>query len=94
MIADATGYLASALVFAAFCMKEMISLRVIALCSNLAFIAYGLELDLHPIYLLHAILLPMNSWRLWQLLCRYKTSDVFGLDVPALLEHRADGVPE
>jgi hypothetical protein len=49
VIADATGYLASALVFAAFCTKEMIPLRVVGLCSNLAFIVYGLELDLHPI---------------------------------------------
>jgi CRP/FNR family transcriptional regulator, cyclic AMP receptor protein len=70
VIADAVGYLASGLVFAAFCMREMLPLRVVALCSNLAFIAYGLELDLHPICLLHAMLLPMNCWRLWQLLSR------------------------
>jgi CRP/FNR family transcriptional regulator, cyclic AMP receptor protein len=76
VIADASGYLASALVFVAFCMKEMIPLRVVALFSNLAFIAYGLELDLHPICLLHAILLPMNGWRLWQLLSRNEPSDV------------------
>ena len=68
MTADAVGYLASGLVFAAFCMKEMIPLRVIAVCSNLAFIAYGIELDLHPIWLLHTILLPMNCLRLWQLM--------------------------
>jgi len=29
---DAIGYLASALVLAAFCMKEMIPLRVVAVC--------------------------------------------------------------
>src|SRR5262249_8895400 len=55
---DAVGYLASALVLAAFCMKEMIPLRVAALGSNIAFLAYGLALGLVPVWLLHAVLLP------------------------------------
>jgi len=63
---DATGYLAAGLVFVAFGMKEMVPLRIIAICSNLAFIAYGIGLDLPPIWLLHAGLLPLNGWRLWQ----------------------------
>jgi hypothetical protein len=65
---DAAGYLASGLVFAAFCMKEMIPLRIVGICSNLAFIIYGLGLDLVPVWTLHVILLPMNFWRLWQAL--------------------------
>jgi len=65
-IAEASGYLASGLVFLTFCMKTMIALRVIAIGSNIAFIAYGLIADLTPIYLLHAILLPLNIGRLWQ----------------------------
>jgi hypothetical protein len=67
MSSNAVGYLASALVLAAFCMKEIIPLRIVALCSNLAFIVYGLQLGLAPIWMLHAILLPLNGWRLWQL---------------------------
>ncbi len=63
---DAVGYLASALVLAAFCMKEMIPLRVVAVCSNIAFLAYGLALGLAPVWLLHAVLLPINCWRLWE----------------------------
>jgi hypothetical protein len=63
---DAVGYFASVLVFAAFCMREMIPLRVVAICSNIAFLTYGLGLGLTPIWLLHAILLPINCWRLWQ----------------------------
>ena len=35
---------------------------------NLAFVAYGAALDLTPIWLLHALLLPMNGWRLLQTL--------------------------
>jgi hypothetical protein len=63
---DAVGYLASAFVFAAFCMKDMIPLRLVAVCSNVAFLTYGLALGLIPVWLLHAILLPINCWRLWQ----------------------------
>jgi hypothetical protein len=63
---DAVGYVASVLVLAAFCMKDMIPLRLVAVCSNVAFLTYGLGLDLIPVWLLHAILLPINCWRLWQ----------------------------
>ena len=65
---EALGYVASALVLAAFYMKEMIPLRIAALASNLAFIAYGAALGLTPIWLLHFLLLPMNGCRLVQAL--------------------------
>jgi hypothetical protein len=60
------GFVASALVLAAFGMKDMINLRIVAICSNFAFIAYALMLNLPPILVLHAILLPLNAWRLAQ----------------------------
>jgi hypothetical protein len=62
------GYLASALVLAAFGMKDMVNLRIAAICSNVAFIAYALVLHLPPILVLHVILLPLNGWRLAQAL--------------------------
>jgi hypothetical protein len=65
---DAIGYLASALVLAAFCMSEMVPLRVLAVCSNVAFLVYGLSLRLIPVWLLHTVLLPINCWRLWECL--------------------------
>jgi hypothetical protein len=58
------GYVASALVLAAFGMKDMVNLRIVAICSN--FIAYALLLDLPPVLILHVILLPLNGWRLAQ----------------------------
>jgi hypothetical protein len=61
---DGMGYLASALVLAAFYMKDILALRLVALCSNIAFLAYGLALGLTPIWLLHALLLPLNGCRL------------------------------
>jgi hypothetical protein len=65
---DAIGYFAAGMVFVAFGMKEMVALRIVAMLSNLAFIAYGLGLDLRPVWLLHAVLLPLNGWRLAQAL--------------------------
>ena len=61
---ELSGYIASGLVLAAFYMKDMVPLRIAALGSNLAFIAYGLALGLTPIWLLHALLVPLNAWRL------------------------------
>jgi hypothetical protein len=63
---DAAGYLASGLVVMAFCMKDIIPLRVVALISNIAFLIYRIALGRAPVWLLHAILLPINGWRLWQ----------------------------
>ena len=63
-ITDALGYLASALVLATFCMRDMKALRCMAIASNLAFIAYGALADLGPVLLLHLLLLPVNVQRL------------------------------
>ena len=54
------GYVASALVLATFGMKDMVSLRMVAICSNFAFITYAFFLNLTPILILHAILLPLK----------------------------------
>jgi len=63
---DAIGAIAACLVFVTFYMRDMTMLRMLALCSNFAFIVYGFGLRLAPIWLLHAVLLPVNAWRLWQ----------------------------
>jgi CRP/FNR family transcriptional regulator, cyclic AMP receptor protein len=61
---SAIGFIASGLVLATFGMKDMINLRIVAICSNIAFIVYGFVLDLPPILILHVMLLPLNGWRL------------------------------
>jgi hypothetical protein len=63
---DATGFLASSLVAIAFCMKDIVALRFVALASNVAFLIYGIGLGLLPVWLLHATLLPINALRLCQ----------------------------
>ncbi len=62
--ADVVGYVACALVFLTFYMKNMAALRSIALLSNLAFVTYGGILHLLPILLLHVALIPVNICRL------------------------------
>jgi len=61
---DGVGYIAGALVLLAFHQKRMAPLRITALCSNVAFLTYGLALGLLPVWLLHALLLPLNLLRL------------------------------
>ena len=73
------GYLASALVLATFCMRDMRRLRWMAIASNLAFIAYALLADLAPVLVLHLLLLPVNVQRLM----------VWRSSVPAAAAHRS-----
>jgi hypothetical protein len=61
---DLVGYIASSLVFLTFYMKDMIPLRVVALCSNVAFLIYAGMLHLAPIFILHSALIPINARRL------------------------------
>ncbi|MEM9140243.1 MAG: hypothetical protein AAGB15_10485 [Pseudomonadota bacterium] len=65
---DGIGLIAAMLVLATFSMKTMIWLRLTAVASNLAFIWYGLEIGLVPIWALHAVLLPINLWKIGKLL--------------------------
>ena len=66
--AEAVGYLASGLVFVTFCMRTMVPLRIVAISSNIAFIVYGTVDGLYPILVLHLVLLPMNIWRMIEML--------------------------
>jgi len=65
---DAAGYIASALVFATFCMRTMIALRVAAIGSNICFIGFGLAAHVYPVLLLHVVLLPLNTVRTLEML--------------------------
>ena len=61
------GYAASAAVLATFCMSTMMPLRVMALVSNVLFMAYGYADHLYPVLILHGLLFPVNALRLLQL---------------------------
>ena len=64
---EPVGYLASLLVLATFCMRDMVTLRVVAIAGNLAFIAYSGLAQIGPVLLLHVLLLPVNVMRLLEL---------------------------
>ncbi len=78
--ADLVGYLASVLVLATFTMRSMLTLRVLGLASNVAFISYAVMSDLEPILLLHMMLFPINLFRLWELLATSPDEDLVSPD--------------
>ena len=63
-MSDALGYAASSAVLASFLMRSMVSLRLVAILSNLLFLSYGYFAQIQPVFVLHAALLPINLARL------------------------------
>lgn len=61
------GYFASVLVFATFFMRSRVRLRQFGIASNVVFIAYATIGNIIPVLILHACLLPLNIWRLWEI---------------------------
>jgi hypothetical protein len=57
---DFVGYLAALTVLATFCMDTIVTLRGVAIASNVLFILYGIAGHLYPVFFLHAVLLPVN----------------------------------
>jgi hypothetical protein len=68
ILIDALGYLAAAAVLATFSVRSIRALRALAIISNLLFIAYAAFANLSPVLALHALLLPLNMWRLREML--------------------------
>ena len=58
---DFLGYVACGLVLLTFSLQAMLPLRLVALCSNMAFIAYGWATRLMPILILHCLLASINT---------------------------------
>jgi hypothetical protein len=63
-LGEVAGYLGALLVFATFYMRTMVPLRAAGIASNITFIAYGYMGHLYPVLVLHCILLPLNLYRL------------------------------
>lgn len=64
---DIVGYAAALAVLGSFCMSTIVPLRVLAIVSNVLFVAYGILAHLYPVFFLHSILLPINLVKLAQL---------------------------
>jgi len=67
-LGNVLGMLGVFFCLASFAMKNMLSLRVLALAGNVFFIAYGYVESLLPSIALNAVLLPLNVARLWEII--------------------------
>jgi multidrug resistance efflux pump len=65
---ELAAWVASLLTFTTFYMKTMLPLRVVGILSNIAFLAFAVIEDIVPVILLHGTLLPLNIFRLHQIL--------------------------
>jgi hypothetical protein len=79
---DAFGWLAAALTWLTFFCKDMRRLRYLALGANAAFIAYAAMVQLWPVLVLHLALVPVNLWRLTQLLLVARTASAQDRQAP------------
>lgn len=61
------SYVASAFAAGALLMKRMIPLRLMIIVGNILFIIYGALSHEYIILALHAVLMPLNIWRLQQM---------------------------
>lgn len=59
---------AAVLVIVSAFVKTMIPLRWLAVASNVGFVIYGLLYPAPLMLALHAVLLPVNLWRVWQMI--------------------------
>jgi CRP-like cAMP-binding protein len=62
------GYTAAGLGILMFAMQTMIPLRITGLAHNVGQIAFGLLAGVYPTVIQHTILLPLNSYRLFEML--------------------------
>ncbi len=74
---EMVGWAAVAFTFAAYSMKTMLPLRVVAILANISFVYFSYEESILPTLVLHLALLPLNVTRLVQILkMRRKVRDV------------------
>jgi len=64
----ASSFFASIFVVATLSMRTMIPLRVFAILTNILLIASAIPLHNYPTLVLHGVLLPLNAYRLHQML--------------------------
>ena len=64
---EALGWIASAVTIATYAMNTMMPLRILALTASVIFMAYAIALQLWPLMVMELFLIPINSYRLWQI---------------------------
>lgn len=74
------GALGAGLVVVSAFVRTMIPLRWLAVGSNAGFIVYGLLHANGLLVALHVVLLPVNLWRVWQMVVLTRRANASGLD--------------
>lgn len=67
-VLEILGYVGAGFNVATYSMRTMVPLRVFAIISNAIFITYAGLAGVFPILILHSILLPLNAYRLREML--------------------------
>ncbi|SLN59657.1 hypothetical protein ROA7023_02741 [Roseisalinus antarcticus] len=65
---EIVGWMAAAVTVITYAMKTMVPLRIAAIVSSVLFIIYGVAGEHWPVLGMELLLLPFNSWRLWEIL--------------------------
>ncbi len=68
----AIGYFNAALGVAMLAMKTMIPLRLTGIAHNIVSIVFGFATGVYPMLVQHAILLPINAWRMREMMVLLK----------------------
>lgn len=68
LLSGAGGFIASAFVVAGYTMRTMIPLRIFGILTNVLLIAFSVYYRHYPVMALHMILLPLNVYRLREML--------------------------
>jgi len=66
--ATVLGFFAAGVSIATMSMRTMVPLRIVGICSNVIFITYGVLIWSLPLLALHAVLFPLNVYRLREML--------------------------
>lgn len=84
------GYFGAVLTLSVYSMKRMIPLRIVGICANCVFIAYGFFGAVYPQMLVHSLLLPINAYRLREMVLlvrKVKVASSGDLDMEWLKPH-------
>ena len=85
-IADVCGFAAAIATLAAFAQRSMLPMRISAILANLLFIIYGCLGPVYPVLVRHAVLLPLNVFRLSDLWRRSNSSKLGQQGDPTLID--------
>jgi hypothetical protein len=65
---EAIGFAGTGFTIVAYGMRHLVPLRIAAILSSLSFLTYGLCTQSYPLVVMEVILLPINTFRLLEVL--------------------------